>query len=117
MRPIVMTVTTSAAGSSTAMMRFDEWAPPGPIGVACVSAQGTATYTFQFSFDDPNSPTNPVAVGSMTWINSGIAAAAGSSAWTTLTAIPLWGQLVVTQVGATGGNVTATIVQAGVAPY
>jgi len=47
------------------MIRLDEWAD-APVGVQC-SVQGTANFTVQHSFDDPNDLVNPVPVGSMFW--------------------------------------------------
>jgi hypothetical protein len=93
---------------------MDDWAP-GPISIACVIS-GTATYSVQVSNDDPNSATNPVAVNSMTWLASPDTAAANAttSIYTILTAVPLF--IRINQTVGTGA-VTATIVQAGVAPY
>lgn len=39
------------------------------ISIQC-NVTGTVNYTVQSTLDDPNDPTNPVAVGSMTWVNS-----------------------------------------------
>jgi hypothetical protein len=110
MRPIVITT----SGVSTAIARMDDWAP-GPISIACVLS-GTGTYSVQVSNDDPNSPTNPVALGSMTWLASPdtAAAAATTSIYTVLAQVPLFVRI--NQTVGTGG-VTATIVQASVVPY
>jgi hypothetical protein len=119
MRPIVASVGPNgifpaagpASGTSAALIRFDEWAP-GPISI---TAQATAGGTFSISYsnDDPNSPTNPVAVGSMNWVPSTLVGA-GTSQSLTWAFVPLFAQL--TQVSGPG-TVTATFVQAGVAPY
>jgi len=95
---------------------MDEWAP-GPISIACV-INGAPTYSVQVSNDDPNSPTNPVALGSMTWLPSPDTAASNAvtSIYTVLAQVPLFIRINQT-VGAAGNGVTATIVQAGVAPY
>lgn len=110
MRPIV--VTTSGV-STTQLARMDEWA--GPISIQCVLS-GTGTYSVQVSNDDPNSPTNPVAVGSMTWSAPPDTAATGAttSIYTILTPSPLFVRINQT-VGT--GAVTATIVQSGAVPY
>ena len=111
MRPIV--VTTSGVSTSP-LARMDDWAP-GPISIQCVIT-GTATYSVQVSNDDPNSATNPVAVGSMTWSPSPdtLATGATTSIYTTLAQVPLFIRINQT-VGS--GAVTATIVQAGIGPY
>jgi hypothetical protein len=113
MRPIV--ITTNGVGRSN-LARMDEWGP-GPISIACVIT-GAPTYSVQVSNDDPNSPTNPVAQGSMTWLPSPDTAAAGAttSIYTVLSQVPLF--ISINQTAGTSGNgVTATIVQAGSAPY
>jgi hypothetical protein len=68
------------------------------------------------SNDDPNSPTNPVALGSMTWLPSPdtLATGATSSIYTVLAQVPLF--IRINQTVGTGG-VTATIVQASSVPY
>jgi hypothetical protein len=93
---------------------MDEWAP-GPISIQCV-VTGTATYSVQISNDDPNSNTNPIAVGSMTWSPSPdtLATGATTSIYTVLAQVPLF--IRINQTVGTG-SVAATIVQAGVAPY
>lgn len=54
--------------ASTPWVRLDEWASP-PIGIQC-NATGTVSYTVQSTYDDPNSPTNPVTPSAVTWINT-----------------------------------------------
>lgn len=113
MRPIVLTATATGR----LMARMDEWAP-GPISIQVVIAGGTgATYSIQVSNDDPNSATNPVPAGSMTWSPSpdGAAANATTNLYTTLAQVPLWVSLNVTALSA--ASVTATIVQASSVPY
>lgn len=112
MRPIVLT--TNGVQASP-LARMDEWAP-GPITIQCV-VTGAPTYSIQVSNDDPNSPTNPVPVGSMTWSPSPDAAALNAAAnlYTVLAQVPLFIRINQTA-GAAGNGVTATIVQAGVGP-
>lgn len=62
-----LTVGTSSVASS-AWVRFDEWAPSS-ISIQC-SVSGTVNYTVQQTLDDPNSPTSPVALASVTWLPS-----------------------------------------------
>jgi hypothetical protein len=76
------------------MIRLDEWAD-APVGVQ-VSVAGTANYTVQHSFDDPNDLINPVPVGSMFW-DTGLvpAGAIGAAAGITfaMATAPLWMRL------------------------
>ena len=58
--------TNGVAGSR--WIRLDSWADSN-TSIQC-NVSGTANYTVQVTMDDPNSPTNPVAVGSVTWINT-----------------------------------------------
>jgi len=60
-----VTVGTSGTGA-TPWVRLDEWASP-PVGIQC-DITGTVNYTVQSTYDDPNSPTDPVSVSSMTWL-------------------------------------------------
>lgn len=65
------TVTVSDASLDVAYspwVRFDDWAP-NYISIQCV-ADGTVDYSIEYTLDDPNSPTNPVAVGNVTWVTS-----------------------------------------------
>lgn len=62
-----VTVGTSGTGS-TPWVRLDEWASP-PVGIQC-NATGTVNYTVQSTYDDPNSPTNPVIPSATTWIST-----------------------------------------------
>lgn len=54
--------------ASTAWVRLDEWAQ-AQVGIQC-DVSGTVNYTIQSTYDDPNSPTNPVVASSVTWINT-----------------------------------------------
>ena len=66
MQPITVSTTdASAAATYSRPVRMDSWA--NAQAVVQVKVSGAATYTVQTSMDDPNSPTNPVAVGSMVW--------------------------------------------------
>lgn len=51
--------------ASSAWVRFDGWGAPQVV-FQCV-ASGTVNYTVQVTQDDPNSPTDPVAMSAMTW--------------------------------------------------
>ncbi|MGI9142125.1 MAG: hypothetical protein ACR2IJ_02940 [Fluviibacter sp.] len=58
--------TSAVAGSD--WVRFDDWTQNMLSIQADVS--GTVNYTIQSTLDDPNSPTDPVAVPSITWFSS-----------------------------------------------
>lgn len=62
-----VTVGTSGTGS-TPWVRLDEWAH-AQVGIQC-DVTGTVNYTVQSTYDDPNSPTDPVSVSAMKWINT-----------------------------------------------
>lgn len=69
MRPITVTVTDASGGAkSSDWVRFDDYGP-NYISIQC-NVTGTVSYTVQTTLDDPNSATNPVAVNSVTWVNS-----------------------------------------------
>lgn len=58
--------TNGVAGSR--WVRLDSWAN-AETAIQC-NVSGTVNYTVQVSMDDPNSPTNPVAISSVTWLNT-----------------------------------------------
>ena len=114
MRPITVTVSNASGGTKYSdLVRLDEWAP-GQVGVQ-LTASGTVNYTLQQSMDDPNSPTNAVAQGSMTWVNCADTAAVGASSTvqTNYQFVPLFCRVVL---NSGSGSVTATFVQASSVP-
>lgn len=58
--------TNGVAGSR--WLRLDSWAD-AQTAIQC-NATGTVNYTVQVTMDDPNDPVNPVAIGSVTWLNT-----------------------------------------------
>lgn len=110
MRPIVVTVGPNAPGATaSSLVRFDEWAPRD-ISVQAV-VTGTVNYTIQYSNDDPNSPTNPVAVASMTWSASSLATGATATFGPTpFDAFPLFARVLL---NSGTGSVAVTFVQSG----
>lgn len=72
-----VTVGTSGVGA-TPWVFCDAWADP-PISIQCV-VSGTVNYTVQWTNDDPNDPSNPVAPSAMTWINSNDSAVVNATA-------------------------------------
>jgi hypothetical protein len=58
--------TNTVAGSR--WLRLDSWAD-AQTAIQC-NATGTVNYTVQVTMDDPNDPVSPVAIGSVTWLNT-----------------------------------------------
>lgn len=79
MRPITVSVSDASGGVKYSdWVRFDDFAPSN-ISIQC-NVTGTVNYTVQTTLDDPNSPTNPVATGSMTWVDSNDTSVVGATA-------------------------------------
>lgn len=115
MRPVTVSVGPSAAVPlASSWIRLDEWST-GVVGFQ-VNVTGTVNYTVQQTYDDPNSPTNPVAVNSVTWFSSPDANVVGATAAKQSSYIvPPTFMRVLLNSG--DGTVTLTAVQSGVAPY
>jgi hypothetical protein len=77
-----------------------------------IEVTGAVTYTVQQSYDDPNSPTNPVAPAAMNWQPSSIAALVGASTTQqgAYGSVPPWLRV---QFASGGGSLTATFLQPG----
>jgi hypothetical protein len=58
--------TNGVAGSR--WVRLDSWAD-AQTSIQC-NVSGTVNYTVQVTMDDPNSPTNPIAIGDVEWLNT-----------------------------------------------
>jgi hypothetical protein len=115
MQPITVSTTDATAGTTySRKVRMDSFALAQ--SVIQVNVTGTATYTVETSMDDPNDLVNPVAVGSMTWINCADANLVGKTAsgQGVLTATPTFVRIKQT---AGNGSTTMTIAQFGNAPY
>jgi hypothetical protein len=111
------TVSTSDASAATkysSLVRMDTWA--AAQSVVQVNVTGTATFTVETSMDDPNSPTNPIAEASMTWLSAADTAivAKSANAAGVLAATPVFVRLKQT---AGDGSCTMTIAQFGNATY
>jgi hypothetical protein len=63
--------------ASTPWVRLDEWASP-PVGIQC-NVTGTVNYTVQSTYDDPNSPTDPVSPSAVNWIATNDTNAVGAT--------------------------------------
>lgn len=114
MQPIVVTVSDASGGVKySRWVRLDNFAPGGVAVQLVVS--GTATYTLQQTLDDPNSPTNPVAVGSVTWFPCADTNVVNvsTSAQTNYQFAPIFCRVVQS---AGSGSVTATFVQHSAVP-
>lgn len=61
-----ITVGTSGVASSR-WVNLDSWSFP-QVAIQC-SASGTVNFTVQQTLDDPTSPTNPVAITAVNWVN------------------------------------------------
>lgn len=115
MQPITVSTTDATAGTTYSRpVRMDSWA--NAQSILQVDVTGTATYTVETSMDDPNSATNPIAVGSMTWINCADTAVVAKSAAAqgVIIATPTFVRIKQT---AGNGSTTMTIAQFGNAPY
>lgn len=109
MRPITVTASdASVAPVASNLVRFDDWAPGG-VSLQ-VTVTGTVNYTVQTSMDDPNSATNPVAVGSMTWIPSTDTNVVGAvaSKSSTFSQAPIFARVLL---NSGNGSVSATFLQ------
>lgn len=115
MQPITVSTTDASGGTTySRKVRMDSWA--NPTSLIQVNVTGAATYTVEGSMDDPNSPTNPVAENSMTWVNCSASSlvAANASAQGILTATPIFLRIKQT---AGNGSTTMTVAQFGNATY
>lgn len=100
MRPV--RIAAAAPGNSTPVP-LDVNVTPFSVGMAVVIS-GTATYTVQFTFDDPNAP--------VTWFNSTDTAVVNATA-SAMSNISFPVRAVRLSVAAVTGSVTLTLVQAG----
>jgi hypothetical protein len=81
MMPIVVTTEDASLVSvSSRLVYCDPWIAPAKINIQTVVI-GTVNYNVQYTLDDPNSPTDPVAVGSITWVDSGQGAKTANNAF------------------------------------
>lgn len=104
--------TNAVAGSS--WVRFDDFAPSN-ISIQC-DVSGTVNYTVQSTLNDPNSPTNPVAISSVNWISSSDSAVVNqtATAQSNFNFSPCYARILLN--GGTG-SVTATFLQSSNGPY
>jgi hypothetical protein len=105
---------SSPAVTSSPWVRFDDY---GDAQVSLqVTATGTVNYTVQQTLDDPNSPTNPVAPASVSWLSHPDATLVGATA--TLQGNyafkPVFARVLL---NSGTGSVAATFMQSGGADY
>lgn len=115
MQPITVSTTDASGGTTYSRpVRMDTWA--NAQSIIQVNVTGTATYTVETSMDDPNSPTDPIAEASMTWINCADTAvvAKTANAQGVLVATPVFVRIKQT---AGTGSCKMTIAQFSSAPY
>lgn len=115
MQPITVSTTDATAGTTYSRpVRMDTWA--NAQSVIQVNVTGTATYTVETSMDDPDSPTDPVPVNSMVWINCADSAvvAKSANAQAALVVTPVFVRIKQT---AGNGSCKMTIAQFGAVPY
>jgi hypothetical protein len=115
MQPTTVSTTDATSGTTYSnLIRMDSWA--NAQTVLQVNVTGTVTYTVETSMDDPNSPTNPVALGSMVWVDCTDANVVGKNAKATgiLVATPTFIRIKQT---AGNGSTTMTVAQFGNATY
>lgn len=94
-------------------VRLDDWGF-APIALQC-NVTGTVNYTVQSTMDDPNDPTNAVAVASMVWIastDSNVVSATASKT-STFTGVPRYVRVLL---NSGTGSVTMTVGQPSVVP-
>ena len=114
MQSITVSVSDASGGAKySRKVRFDDFAPSN-ISIQC-NVSGTVSYTIETSLDDPDDPHNPVAVGSMTWIETSDTAGVNAS-----TAIqsnflfaPKYARI---KLNSGSGTVTATFLQSSNGP-
>lgn len=79
MQPLYASVSdASVEPQYSRWVRFDDWAP-NYISIQCV-VKDDVDYTIEYTLDDPNSPTNPVAVNDVAWFQSKDSALVGAVA-------------------------------------
>ena len=86
-----VTVGTGSLAASP-WIRLDEMGAAAIVGIQCV-VTGTANYTVQGTFDDPNDLISPVAPALMTWDSTAVPAAlvgASSTQSNSINPAPLW---------------------------
>jgi hypothetical protein len=106
-----LTIGTGQIGGST-WVRLDDWAlPQVPLQVVVT---GTITYTVEQTMDDPNDPSQPIAMSAVTWVVSAdanvVAKSAGAMSWFIYP--PRYARIRTT---AGAGSARMTITQPGVA--
>ena len=109
-----VTVSDASGGVQySSLVRFDDFAPSN-ISIQC-TVTGTVNYTVQSSLDDPNDPFNPVAVNSMTWVDSSDTNVVGATA-TKQSNFLFAPKFVRIKLNSGSGSVVATFLQSSAVP-
>ena len=111
-----MTVSVSDASGGvkySSWVRFDDFAPSN-ISIQC-DVTGVVSYTLQSTLDDPNDPFNPVATGSVTWVDSSDTnvVAASTTQQSNFLFAPKYARI---KLNSGSGSVTATFLQSSNGP-
>jgi hypothetical protein len=103
--------TNGVAGSSWA--RLDDWAPG--LWSIQIDVTGTVNYTVQTTLDDPNDPTNAVAIGSVQWVSSTDSGLVGQSTtkYSTFSGTPRYVRVLL---NSGSGTASATILESSNGP-
>lgn len=104
-----VTVGTNGVAAS-AWVRLDQW--PIPATTIQCTVSGTVNYTVQATLDDPNSPTDPVAISAVTWVDSLDTTVVGATATklSFFAYVPVFARVLL---NSGSGSVTATFAQSG----
>jgi len=109
-----VTVSDASGGVKySSWVRFDDFAPSN-ISIQC-TVSGTVSYTVQSTLDDPNDPFNPVAVNSVTWVDSSDTnvVAASTTQQSNFLFAPKYARI---KLNSGTGSVTATFLQSSNGP-
>ena len=109
-----VTVSDASGGVQySSWVRFDDFAPSN-ISVQC-TVTGTVNYTVQSTLDDPNDPFNPVAVGSVTFVDSSDTNVVGATATkqSNFLFAPKYARI---KLSSGSGSVVATFLQSSAVP-
>lgn len=96
--------------AATAWVRLDQWPIP-QTSIQC-TVSGTVNYSVQSTLDDPDSPTDPVAISAVTWVDSADAAVVGATATkqSNFAYVPVFARVLL---NSGSGSVRATFAQSG----
>lgn len=96
--------------AATEWVRLDQWPIPA-TSIQC-TVTGTVNYTVQSTLDDPNSPTDPVMIDAVTWVDSSDTGVVGATATkqSNFTFVPVFARVLL---NSGTGTVRSTFAQSG----